>query len=101
MKNVINVGNYILSLDSIIRISTYDDENIEYIGDKNEIWFPLCLFKKEIYDGLPVWRSSYGGRYITRGKRKVMTLCLVDGKTISTDFDEEIISKWSAFKNSQ
>lgn len=101
MNKVITIRGTSVSFDSIVCIGRYEYENLENIGNKGSIWFPLCLFKQEVWEGKPVVDGWCGGRYISHGFRKMMTLYLSNEKEINCDLDETIIADWKAYKENK
>lgn len=98
MSKLIDIGGYLVCLDSIIAIKPYETDDREWVGDRGRIWFPLCLFKKEYVDGYEVEHSLIG-RFITKGKRKRMLVFTTSELEIDIAYDESIIERWKKHKD--
>jgi hypothetical protein len=101
MSKVISIGPHLIGLDTIFSICHFEEDVEEWVGNKGKIWWNLFYIKTEYVDGFEVWHAPYSGRYITRGRRKVMRVTLTNTETIKLAYDQSIIDQWVAYKDSR
>lgn len=101
MNKVIDISGFLIPLSSITYIVKHEERKIEYIGDKGKMWFPMCLFKQETWNGEPVFYTPMGNRYVVEdGYTVYMRLHLINGKYINALYDESIVNEWKQYKTS-
>lgn len=101
MSKTVSVGEYLISIDSIVSIHLYELNKREYIDNKKSYGFIgelISLFKKEEYDGHEVYYDYFGHGYILRGTHRRMSLFLSNGKEIDDFYDESVVNLWKQNK---
>ena len=102
MSRILKIGDWSIDADSIVAIRRFDYEQREYIYDKGQRAFPMCLLdfgKDDIYDGKQVYRDALGGRFVLLPSRKRMQLFFDNKEDIIADLNEAIIAQWEAAKD--